>query len=145
MKTTRFERSGQKKPMESRPASPCQREGGWTTATLLLDVYGHFLPTEYTGYADALSRPPNAPYTHPEPLVPADTVDDDAASSTSSTGFRLEVGGDEAQIPDHAQESQPEHGASGDTDEPVGKERSEAAIRKRAAKQRVGTARKKKR
>jgi hypothetical protein len=34
---------------------------GWTTARLLLDVYGHFLPTEYTDYADALSQPHNAP------------------------------------------------------------------------------------
>jgi len=39
----------------------------------LLDVYGHFLPSEYTGYADALLQPHNAPYAHPEPLVPADT------------------------------------------------------------------------
>ena len=37
-----------------------------STAKLLLDVYGHFLPLEYTGYADALSRPADAPYTHPE-------------------------------------------------------------------------------
>jgi hypothetical protein len=35
--------------------------GGWTMAKLLLDVYGHFLPSEYTGYADALSQPHNAP------------------------------------------------------------------------------------
>jgi hypothetical protein len=70
---------------------------------LLLDVYGHFLPSEYTGYADALSQPPNAPYTHPEPLVPADALDDDAASATRGTGFRPSTFADQTQIPDHAQ------------------------------------------
>jgi integrase len=43
------------------PLKWIQAQGGWTTAKLLLDVYGHFLPTEYTGYADALSRPRDAP------------------------------------------------------------------------------------
>ena len=28
--------------------------GGWASAKLLLDLYGHFLPTETTGFADAL-------------------------------------------------------------------------------------------
>ena len=28
--------------------------GGWASAKLLLDLYGHFLPTESTGFADAL-------------------------------------------------------------------------------------------
>ena len=84
------------------PSSWLQAHGGWTTAKLLLDVYGHFLPSEYTGYADALSQPPNAPYTHPEALVPADAPDDGAASPTSSTGFRLPAGGDDAKVSDHA-------------------------------------------
>jgi hypothetical protein len=43
------------------PLEWIQAPGGWTTAKLLLDVYGHFLPSEYTGYSDALSRPANAP------------------------------------------------------------------------------------
>ncbi len=28
--------------------------GGWTSAKMLLDVYGHFLPREMHGHADAL-------------------------------------------------------------------------------------------
>jgi len=51
----------------------------------LLDVYGHFLPSEYTGYADALSQPPNAPYAHPEAFVPADALDESLASPTRDT------------------------------------------------------------
>ncbi len=42
-----------------------QAQGGWTSAKLLLDTYGHFLPTETTGYADALSGGPGRPYTAP--------------------------------------------------------------------------------
>jgi hypothetical protein len=40
-----------------------QAQGGWASAKLLLDTYGHFLPTETTGYADALSGDPRRPYT----------------------------------------------------------------------------------
>ena len=31
-----------------------QNMGGWSSAKLLLDLYGHFLPTESTGFADAI-------------------------------------------------------------------------------------------
>jgi hypothetical protein len=39
--------------------------GGWASAKLLLDLYGHFLPTETTGFADALSGGRRRPYTAP--------------------------------------------------------------------------------
>jgi integrase len=42
-----------------------QAMGGWASAKLLLDLYGHFLPTETTGFADALSGGPRRPYTAP--------------------------------------------------------------------------------
>jgi len=42
-----------------------QTMGGWSSAKLLLDLYGHFLPTESTGYADALSGA-GRPYTAPQ-------------------------------------------------------------------------------
>jgi len=29
-----------------------QAQGGWASAKVLLDWYGHFLPTESKGYAD---------------------------------------------------------------------------------------------
>ena len=32
-----------------------QETGGWTSAKMLLDVYGHFMPTESAGYADAIT------------------------------------------------------------------------------------------
>ena len=42
-----------------------QARGGWASAKVLLDVYGHFLPSESSGFADALSgapgRPPGGP------------------------------------------------------------------------------------
>jgi len=34
-----------------------QEMGGWSSAKMLLDVYGHYLPTESTGFADALTAP----------------------------------------------------------------------------------------
>ena len=46
--------------------------GGWSSAKLLLDLYGHYLPTESSGYADALSArsqpidaAPKRPYAAP--------------------------------------------------------------------------------
>ena len=38
-----------------------QEQGGWSSAKLLLDWYGHFMPTETKGYADALSTDPDGP------------------------------------------------------------------------------------
>jgi hypothetical protein len=35
-------------------SSSYQEAGGWASAKLLLDLYGHFLPTESTGFADAI-------------------------------------------------------------------------------------------
>jgi hypothetical protein len=35
-----------------------QAQGGWARAKVLLDCYGHFLPTETNGYADALADGP---------------------------------------------------------------------------------------
>ena len=34
-----------------------QEMGGWSSAKMLLDVYGHFMPTETRGFADALVAP----------------------------------------------------------------------------------------
>ncbi len=38
-----------------------QNMGGWASAKVLLDTYGHFLPTETDGYADVLTRTPDGP------------------------------------------------------------------------------------
>jgi hypothetical protein len=32
-------------------------QGGWTTAKLLLDTYGHFMPSESRGFSDANAAP----------------------------------------------------------------------------------------
>ncbi len=32
-----------------------QKQGGWTSPTVLLTVYAHFIPSELSGYADALT------------------------------------------------------------------------------------------
>jgi len=37
------------------PLKWIQEQGGWTTAKVLLDTYGHFMPTEARGFADALA------------------------------------------------------------------------------------------
>jgi hypothetical protein len=49
-----------------------QEAGGWASAKMLLDVYGHFMPTETRGFADAITTP-NGPQTAPVPLP--DTVE----------------------------------------------------------------------
>ncbi len=47
------------------PLKWIQEQGGWTTAKVLLDTYGHFMPTEARGFADALSAGPERPYAAP--------------------------------------------------------------------------------
>jgi integrase len=47
------------------PLKWIQEQGGWTTAKLLLDTYGHFMPSESRGFADALSATSDGPYTAP--------------------------------------------------------------------------------
>ena len=42
-----------------------QEAGGWSSAKMLLDVYGHFMPTESAGFADALSAAPDGTRTAP--------------------------------------------------------------------------------
>jgi len=41
-----------------------QSMGGWSSAKLLLDLYGHYLKTESSGFADAIAAP-RRPYTAP--------------------------------------------------------------------------------
>jgi integrase len=41
-----------------------QAQGGWASAKMLLDVYGHYLPGESRGFADALSTAPNGTIRH---------------------------------------------------------------------------------
>jgi integrase len=43
-----------------------QEMGGWASAKMLLDVYGHFMPTESAGYADAITAS-NGTQTAPPP------------------------------------------------------------------------------
>ncbi len=40
-----------------------QQQGGWASAKVLLDTYGHFLAADSSGHADALSSGPRRPYT----------------------------------------------------------------------------------
>jgi integrase len=41
-----------------------QEQGGWASAKMLLDRYGHFMPSEPQGYADALSAAPDGTIRH---------------------------------------------------------------------------------
>ena len=41
-----------------------QAQGGWSSAKMLLDGYGHHLPTESRGFADALAAAPNGTIRH---------------------------------------------------------------------------------
>ena len=60
------------------PIKWIQERGGWTTAKVLLDVYGHFMPTDVRGFADAIATQmavrethQNAPQAHPRLRVAA--------------------------------------------------------------------------
>ena len=50
------------------PLKWIQAQGGWSSARVLLDTYGHHLPSESTGFADALTAP-GRPYTAPVPIA----------------------------------------------------------------------------
>ena len=43
------------------PLKWIQDQGGWATAKMLLDTYGHFMPREQHGFANALEPRPTAP------------------------------------------------------------------------------------
>jgi Phage integrase family len=43
-----------------------QAQGGWASAKMLLDTYGHFIPADTTGYADALAGAPGRPQAAPD-------------------------------------------------------------------------------
>ena len=47
------------------PIKWIQAQGGWSSAKLLLDWYGHFLPSEQHGFSDALATTPDGPQTAP--------------------------------------------------------------------------------
>jgi integrase len=49
----------------STPLKWIQTQGGWASAKVLLDTYGHYLPTEAAGHADALGDAPERPYAAP--------------------------------------------------------------------------------
>ena len=55
------------------PLKWIQEQGGWTTAKVLLDTYGHFMPTESRGFADALAAasdgPSGGPWLRPRPRL----------------------------------------------------------------------------
>ncbi len=46
------------------PIKWIQAQGGWASAKMLLDVYGHFMPEESGGYANALSASPDGTRRH---------------------------------------------------------------------------------
>jgi integrase len=81
------------------PLKWIQAQGGWTTAKLLLDTYGHLMPTESHGFADALAAQ-NAPQAAPRrglvseatPLYPESAAPTGSyASSSPRTGPRSPI------------------------------------------------------
>ncbi len=82
------------------PLKWIQEQGGWTTAKVLLDTYGHFMPTEARGFADVLAAtsdgPPAAPrsdITGPTPTSVCETDEDSEAyeDPASTTGPRSPI------------------------------------------------------
>lgn len=49
----------------STPVEWIQAQRGWASAKVLLDTYGHYLPTEAAGLADALGDALEWPYAAP--------------------------------------------------------------------------------
>lgn len=70
-----------------------QQIGGWASAKLLLNVYGHFIPTETEGYADNLASP-DGPYAAPSlvcrctPFRRSQVYGATEMPSTSSSGWQ---------------------------------------------------------
>ncbi len=83
------------------PLKWIQAQGGWTTAKLLLDTYGHFMPTESHGFADRITAP-DGPQTAPRSEAPK-TISGGAAESRALSRSSDEVAIDHgSQVPDHA-------------------------------------------
>ena len=85
-KARRFRPHGLRHPFASlhlargTPMKWIQSRGGWASAKLVLDLYGHFLPSDYRGFADAIeaatsTRPtaPTAPQAHSRTVARAAT------------------------------------------------------------------------
>ena len=76
-----------------------QRQGGWTSPAVLLATYAHFIPTEVTGYADALAAPDGPT----RPLLPravseqngvvADSSEDSGTSMVGPRGIEPRTDG----------------------------------------------------
>ena len=83
------------------PLKCIRAQGGWTTAKLLLDVYGHFLPTEYDRARRSHLSASGALNTHPGHGAAGDIYGDGAVSHplvaaisgyrSSSTGPRSPI------------------------------------------------------
>ena len=76
-------------------------QGGWTTAKLLLDTYGHFMPSESRGFSDALAAPDGAQTALGEKRV-AGARRVDAGSAVVSRSSDEVLVSDRPQVPDHA-------------------------------------------
>ncbi len=70
-----------------------QAQGGWSSAKVLLDWYGHYLPTETFGYADALSDGAKRLYPAPAERAVAARARRLPKSRTSTTGCVAPRGG----------------------------------------------------
>ena len=83
------------------PLKWIQASGGWTTAKILLDTYGHFMPTESRGFSDAIAALGGAQTALTNQVAPGSParVAKSAGSSASSDEITL---GDGSQVPDHA-------------------------------------------
>ena len=82
------------------PIKWIQTQGGWTTAKVLLDTYGHFMADESRGHADALSTPADGSMRQPgaTPVAPSALPRsevrypvEESASSDSATGPRSPI------------------------------------------------------
>ncbi len=71
------------------PLKWIQEQGAWTTAKLLLDTYGHFMPTEMRGFADALTATPNGPQA--APAQESDTAGQEAGRETDEFSWVSEA------------------------------------------------------
>ena len=72
----------------STPLKWIHDQGGWSTAKLLLDTYGHYMPSESRGFADALSEAPDGTQTAPSQsaVLPSGSALRKFAGATASYG-----------------------------------------------------------
>jgi len=71
----------------STPIKWVQAQGGWSTARMLLDIYGHVIPDRTRGFADVLATAENAPPAAPRSVAALAGAESASKGAASAPGY----------------------------------------------------------